>query len=173
MNKFGKTDLFPLSYVTIMPIHNPGEWRLSDLFLGLHYSQHQTHGKYCTNEWKMIKEWCPRHLFQNKSSYAYKIKWIYHNVFKGPSTILSVVFKTSKGLKHLLFLTQNISVFNLTVKYVIQMTGITISYPLCLNVMLVAKTNTDDQNIRITSLSAVILPSGPGMNEWWVIYWHR
>lgn len=42
------------------------------------------------------------------------------------------------------------------------MTGITISY--CFKVMPVAKTNTNDQNIRITSLSSVILPSGPGMN---------
>lgn len=47
------------------------------------------------------------------------------------------------------------------------MTGITISY--CLKVMLVAKTNTDDQNIRITSLSAVILPSGPGMNGGFIL----
>lgn len=65
-------------------------------------------------------------------------------------------------LKHLLFLTQNISVFNLTVTNAIHMTGTAISY--CFKVMLVAKTNTDDQNIRITSLSSVILPSGPGMN---------
>lgn len=56
MSKFGKTDLVALSYITIMPIGNPGEWRLSELFLGLHYSQHRTHTKYCMNEWKIIRD---------------------------------------------------------------------------------------------------------------------
>lgn len=53
MSKFGKTDLVALSDTTIMPICEllvNGYYR-NDFCL--HYSQHQTHTKYCTNEWKM------------------------------------------------------------------------------------------------------------------------
>lgn len=79
---------------------------------------------------------------------------------RAPQQFCQLFLKQQRKLKHLPFLTQNISVSNFTVTNAVHMAGVTISC--CFKVMLVAKTDTDDP-IRITSLSAALLPSGAGV----------